>query len=122
MGASPNSKRDLHFGYWRLAEPVKSIQVSRGDELITTHHWLAMDLASRALNNGYNVKARVRGYQVGSRRPVVVEGYIKKIIKKPEDHIRTIIVETPSGEVVKVGGLGASLEDVEARLIELQVE
>lgn len=113
---------NYYFGYWRLAEPVKSIQVSRGDEFITTHHWLAMDLASRTLNNGYNVKARVRGYRVGSRRPVVVEGYIKKIIKEPEDHIRTIIVETPSGEVVKVGGLGASLEDVEARLIELQVE
>jgi len=110
-----------YFGYWRLAEPVKSIQVNRGDKFITAHHWLAMDLALRALKEGFNIKTRVRGYQVGSRRPVVIEGYIKKVVKVPEDHVRTIIVETPSREV-KIGGLGASLEDVEARLIELQIE
>jgi len=110
-----------YFGYWKIAEPIKLIQVNRGDEFVTSHHWLAMDLSLRALREGFNIKTRIRGYQVGSRRPVVVEGYIKEVVKTPEDYVRTIVVETPSGKV-KVGGLGASLEDVEARLIELKIE
>ncbi len=111
-----------YFGYWRLAETIKPVEVERGEKFITTHHWLAMDVALRALNDGYNVRTRIKGYRVGTRKPVVVEGYIKEIIRAPGDNVRTLVVETLSGEKVEVGGLGASIEDVEARLIELRVE
>ena len=110
-----------YFGYWRMARPVKLVEISPGRKYITHHHWLAMELSERALRDDFSIWARVRGLEVGSRNPVVVEGYVSKVIKRDDERIRTIIIATRSGDV-RVGGLRASLEDIEARYIELKVE
>ena len=112
----------FYFGYWRLAKPVKEVEVKPGEEYTLTHQWLAMDIASRALKQNLNIKARIKGYETRTHRPIVVEGYVKEVIRVPEDHIRTIVIEKSSGEKIRIGGLGATLEDVEARMIEFKIE
>jgi len=110
-----------YFGYWRVAKVIKPLNIKRGEKYILTHHWLAMDVIREALSNGFNVKSKIKGYHVRSRKPIVIEGYVKKIYKTANDVIRSIIIETDEGEV-RVGGLGASMEDIESRLIELTIE
>ncbi len=110
-----------YFGYWRVAKVIKPLTINKGMKYTTTHHWLAIDLISRALDEGYNVKSRVKGYRVRARESVNIEGYVKQIEKTADDVIRTILLETSEG-VIRIGGLGASVEDIEARLIELTIE
>ncbi len=61
-------------------------------------------------------RMRIRGIEVKSGREVIIEGVVKdKII---DEGIASIILDTGEG-IIKVGGLGAILEDIEGLIFEV---
>ena len=110
-----------YFGYWRVGKVVKPLGVNRGMKYTLKHHWLALDIASRALEEGLNVKAYIEGIDTKTKKTIAIKGYIRDVRKTPGDTIRALIVETGHGDV-SVGGLGATIEDVEATYVELELE
>jgi|GEM_PF-2373352 len=61
-------------------------------------------------------KLRVKGFEVKTGREVVVEGVVKN--KVIDNGIASIILQT-NNRVVKVGGIGAMLEDIEGLVFEI---
>ena len=106
-----------YHGYWKGAKRIKEFNVKPGKPYKTSHHWLSIALIGDGLKLNYNAWVKVKGYNVRSREPVLIEGYVKEI--RANDMIRNLIVETKSGDKVVIGGLGASIEDIEARYIEV---
>lgn len=115
------ANESFYHGYWRLAKKVKDFDLERNTIYKTTHHWLALDLIDNALSNNYNVYLRAKGFKVRSREPVEVRGYVKKLLVTSDGGIRSIYVEDDEGNTISIGGIGASIEDVEARYIEIHV-
>lgn len=107
----------FYHGYWRSAKRIKEFNVSPNIPYKTTHHWLSIVLIDDGMRLGYNAWVKVKGYKVKLNEPVEVEGYVKET--KVDGFIRTFTIETKGGEEILVGGLGASMEDVEARYIEI---
>ncbi|ADI31847.1 TrmB family transcriptional regulator [Staphylothermus hellenicus] len=110
-----------YYGYWRSAEILKPLNIKRGDTYKTMHQWLAVSIIKDALSQGYTVELYVTGYRARDRKPVEIKGYAKSVYKSADDRTRTIYIETPRGEKVSVGGIGASREDVEARFMEIKI-
>ncbi len=111
----------FYFACWRLAEVVKPLIIRRNNIYITKHHWVAVDISERALKQGFNIKAEIYGCLTTTRKPIVLRGYIKRAIKTFGNHIRSLVIETHSGDI-KVGGVGALVKEVEAYLIKLYIE
>lgn len=107
----------FYHGYWKDAKRIKEFNVLQNVLYKTTHHWLSMILINDGMKLGYNAWVKVKGYRVRLNEPIEVEGYVKEV--KISDYIRAFTVETKEGEKVLVGGLGASIEDIEARYIEV---
>ena len=110
----------FYFACWRIAEVVKPIKVRRGQRLTLDHHWIAMDIIERAREEGLDVHAEIKGYVVPTREPVSLKGRVKGVVRVPDNHVRSIIIETPSGEV-SVGGKNASVEKIGANQIKLVI-
>ncbi len=106
-----------YHGYWKISKRIKEFNIRPNRVYKTTHHWLSIALINDGLKIGYNAWIKVRGYRVKDKEPIEVEGYVKSV--KANDLIRNIVVETKDNEEIQVGGLGASVEDVEARYIEV---
>ncbi len=110
-----------YFGYWRNVEVVKEFEVMKGDRYFTKHQWLVMPIIDRALKDNYTVIVNVIGKRVKSGEPIELKAYAKRVYRSPDDRTRTIIVETESGEKLSIGGLGASVEDIEAHYITVEI-
>ncbi len=106
-----------YHGYWKIAKRIKNFEVKRGVKYRTQHHWLSLVLINDGLRSGYNAWVKVRGYRVKSREPIELEGFIKET--KADDMIRNFIIETKEYGLLAVGGIGTSVEDIEARYIEV---
>jgi len=110
-----------YFGYWRNVEVIKDFEVRSGDKYFAKHQWLVMPIIDRALKENYTVFVNVVGKWVKTGKPAEVEAFAKGIYRSPDDRTRTIIVETGDGEELSIGGLGASVEDVEAHYIIVEI-
>ncbi len=110
----------FYHGNWRLAKRFKGFDVRKGVTYKSKHHWLILELINDGLKLGFNAKAKVRGIGVKDRRNIVVEGYVCSV--NTEDFIRNFTIELSNGEKLVIGGINASIEDVEARYIEVIFE
>ncbi len=111
-----------YYGYWRNARIVKEINVRKGDMYKTKHLWIALSIIGNALREGFNVKVNVAGYYVKTHKPVEVKGYAINVYRSPDDRVRSITIEKENGEKIRIGGIGASVEDVEAHYLEINIE
>lgn len=109
-----------YYGYWRFAKRIKGFHAVKGRRYKTVHHWLSLTLIDDGLREGYNALIKVNGYMVKTRKPAEVTGYVREIRRTLDNGVRSIIVEKENGEIVSVGGLGASVEDIEGRYIEVE--
>ena len=110
-----------YFGYWRSVEVVKEFEIMKGDKYFAKHQWLVMPIIDMALKENYTVIVNIVGKWVKSGKPVELEAYAKRVYRSPDDRTRTIIVETRDGKELSIGGLGASVEDVEAHYITVEI-
>lgn len=110
-----------YYGYWRNAEVLKFLSIKEGVVYRTMHHWMSFSIIKDALQSGYTVELYVTGFWVKNKKPAEIKGYVKNIYRSPDDRTRTILIETFSGEEISVGGIGASVEDVEARYMEIKI-
>ncbi len=110
----------FYHGNWRLAERFKEFNVKKGITYKSRHHWLILELINDGLRLGLNAKAKVRGISVKNRRNVIVEGYVCNV--NTEDFIRNFTIELSNGEKLVIGGINASIEDIEARYVEVVFE
>lgn len=110
-----------YFGYWRNVEVVKEFEVGRGDRYYSRHQWLVMPIIDVALKDSHTVVLKVTGKWVKTGKPADLRAYAKRVYRSPDDRTRTIIVEAEDGEELSIGGLGASLEDIEAHYIALEI-
>ncbi len=110
-----------YFGYWRNVEVVKEFEVGRGDRYYTRHQWLVMPIIDAALRDNHIVVLKVTGKWVRTGKPAELQAYAKRVYRSPDDRTRTIVVETEEGEELSIGGLGASVEDIEAHYIALEI-
>ena len=110
-----------YFGYWRNVEVIKEFEVMRGDKYFAKHQWLVMPIIDRALKENYTVLVDVVGKWVKTGEPAEVKAYAKRVYRSLDDRTRTIVVETKDGEELSIGGLGASVEDIEAHYITVEI-
>ncbi len=108
----------FYHGSWKTAQRIKRFNVKSKKRYKTTHHWLAVELISDGLKEGYNAKAYVKGFYVRSKEPIEVEGYVRRV--NVSNFIRNFSLQLREGNEVVIGGLGASIEDIEARYIEVE--
>ncbi len=116
------ANESFYHGYWRLAKKIKDFDIEKGATYRTAHHWLALDIIQKSLRNGYNVFARIKGFRVKTREPVEIEGYVKKLLITNDGGIRSIYIEDKEGNTISAGGIGASIEDIESRYLELTIQ
>jgi len=107
----------FYHGYWRIAKRIKEFNITPNVPYKLTHHWLSIALISDGMKLGFNARVKVRGRKVKLNEPFEVEGYVSKV--RADEFIRNFTLETKDGEEILVGGIGASIEDVEARYIEI---
>ncbi|RLG88324.1 MAG: hypothetical protein DRO15_03090 [Thermoprotei archaeon] len=107
----------FYHGYWRIAKRIKEFSITPNKQYKTAHHWLSIVLINDGMKLGYNAWVKIRGYRVIDKEPIEIEGYVKET--RAHDLIRSLVVETKDGNRINVGGLGASVEDIEARYIEV---
>ncbi len=110
----------FYHGNWRLAKRFKGFDVKKGITYKSRHHWLILELINDGLKLGLNVRAKIVGVNVRDRRNITVEGYVCNV--NTEDFIRNFTIELSNGEKLVIGGINASIEDVEARYIEVVFE
>jgi len=106
-----------YHGYWKNAKRIKEFNIKPNRRYKTSHHWLSIVLINDGLKHGYNAWVKVKGFRVRDKEPINIEGYVKEV--RTDDVIRNLIVETEEGKKVVIGGLGASIEDIEAKYIEV---
>ena len=111
-----------YFGYWRNAEVLKEIAVEPPVMYRTTHHWLALRIVHNALDKGYTPWLHIIGRYTANGKPVEMRARAIDTYRSPDDKTRTILVVDEAGEKHSVGGLGASVEEIEARYIEIEVK
>ena len=109
-----------YFAYWRKGKKIKEFGVKPGLRIKSSHHWLVLDLVEEALKSNLKVRAKIIGYTVGEFKPIELSGFITKVKRTSDDSIRTLFIDV-DGKVVSVGGLSSSVEDVEARYLEIEL-
>lgn len=109
-----------YFGYWRKGKKIKEFGVKPGLRIKSSHHWLVLDLVEEALKSNLKVKAKIIGYTVGEFKPIELNGFITGVKRTSDDSIRTLFIDV-DGKILSIGGLGSSIEDVEARYLEIEV-
>ncbi len=110
-----------YFGYWRNAEILKNFGIEKGDTYTTKHHWIVLPIVDMALRDNYTVLLNVVGKWIKTQKPVEIKVYAKEVYRSSDDRTRTIVAETMDGEKVTIGGLGASVEDIEAYYIVVKI-
>lgn len=111
-----------HYTLWQLSEPMRpdAYQIRLPATYVCI--WTAINLIERLKKMGYNVLARVEGKEVRTGNQIEVEGYVEKTIMDGKEKIYSILIRKDDGSLISVGGLGASIEDVEAIRIIINVE
>ncbi len=109
-----------YFGYWRKGKKIKEFGVKPGLRIKSSHHWLVLDLIEEALKSNLKVKAKIVGYTVSGFKPIELDGFITGVRRTSDDSIGTLFIDV-DGKVMSVGGLGSSVEDIEARYLEIEV-
>lgn len=107
----------FYHGYWRIAKRIKEFDIIPNVPYRLTHHWLSITLISDGMKLGFNAKVKVKGYKVKLNEPFEVEGYVSEV--RVNEFIRNFTLKTEEGKKILVGGIGASIEDIEARYIEI---
>jgi len=107
----------FYHGYWRGAKRIKEFNVAPGTPYRTTHHWLSVTLINDGMKLGYNAWVKVKGRRVKLNEPVEIEGYVRET--RMNEYIRVFTIETEDKEEILIGDLGASMEGIEARYIEV---
>ena len=110
----------FYHGIWRISQKFKDFDIKKKVLYESNHHWLALELINEGLMKGYRTKANVVGIETRSREPIKVGGYVKEVNIK--DFVRNFTVKTEKNEHLVIGGVGASVEDVEAHHIEVVFE
>ena len=72
---------------------------------------ILLDELEELLRRGYRPYVHVEGLSVGTREPVILEGYVVRVNKT--DHISNFTL-VADGEELTVGGFDAEVEDIEA--------
>lgn len=111
-----------YFGYWRIARVIKEFDIRRNAKYMSKHQWLVLPLISQALKDGYNVRLHAVGRTVNEGNPIDIHCHVVKVYRSPDDRTRTIICEEDTGERIHIGGMGASVEDVEALYLEVIIQ
>ncbi|MCD6487738.1 MAG: hypothetical protein J7K21_00750, partial [Desulfurococcales archaeon] len=110
-----------YFGYWRNAEIIKEFEIVKGYTYTAKHQWIVIPIIENALKDNYTVVLNIVGKWVKTGRPAELEVVAKGVYRSPDDRTRTIIGETKSGEEITIGGLSASVEDIEAYYIIVKI-
>ncbi len=110
------------YGYWRNAGMLKKFTVKRGNHYRTSHHWMILPLVIDALKQGLNPILKITGHWVKTGEPARVTVRAESVYRGVDDYRRTITGVTMDGERITIGGLGASVEDVSASMIEVIID
>jgi len=103
------------FFYYSVWRPSKTLTKFKLDQEKTTSHiWLAIEMIKTMKKEDITVK--VSGFERKSRNVIEVEGSVVDYKLDPQGIFKNFTLLS-GGKKYLVGGLGASVEDVEARLI-----
>ncbi len=95
--------------------------VKPGDRYVFKNIQSAVDFIQHALQNRYEVYAKVKGYMTAGLTEVALEGIVYNIVSNPTKGIYSILLDT-GGNVYSVGGYRAFMEDVMAKEIMVEVK
>jgi len=107
----------FYHGIWRISREFKNFNIKENITYKLSHHWLALELITEGLREGYKPKVSVEGVETRSREYIKVQGYVEDINIK--DFVRNFTIKTEGNRRLVVGGIGASVEDIEAHYIEV---
>lgn len=108
----------FYHSIWHPATPIKEDVLLKKYPKNFVHMWKAIEEAEMLREKGFEVKAFIKGHNVKNNSPTEFEAVIIET-KINNGRIYSLIVENPEGTKITVGGLGASIEDVEANTITL---
>lgn len=111
----------LYYAVWKVSEIVKDFPLRKGYTFKSSHTWLVTDIIRKALENGFRVRLTVKGIMVKEKKPIEVRGEVANLYFDTRDLKRTIEIRTEDGRIIRVGGLGSVLEDIEGRVYNIEI-
>ncbi|MBO3762976.1 MAG: TrmB family transcriptional regulator [Thermoproteota archaeon] len=102
----------FYYSIWRPSKPLTKFKLDQ--EKTTSHIWLAIEIMKMSKKEDLTVK--VNGFERKSRSVVEIEGSIVDYKLDPQGIFKNFTLISNEKKYL-VGGLGASVEDIEARLI-----
>lgn len=100
------------YSIWKPSRPLVKFRLNQ--EKTTSHVWLAIEMMKTVKREELSVK--VSGFERKSRNVVEIQGSIVDYKLDPQGIFKNFTLLS-NGEKFLVGGIGASVEDIEARLI-----
>jgi len=109
----------FYHSLWCAAKPVeKEVSIQEYPRTFV-HIWKVIEEVEMLREKGYQVKASVKGKTVKDQSPTEFGGLITEATNI-NGRIFSVTVKKSDGSKISVGGLGASIEDVEATRITLK--
>ena len=108
----------FYHSLWHPAKPLLKGIIMKKYPKDFVHIWKVIEEVETLREKDYEVKAFIKGKNVKDHSPTEFEALIIETMIK-NGRIYSLMVESPDGTKITVGGLRASIEDVEANTITL---
>ena len=108
----------FYHSLWLPAKPVIRETPTRKYPKNFVHMWKAIEEVEMLMEKGHKVKALIKGKNVIDHSPTEFEALTIET-RNINGRVFSLILEKPDGTKITVGGLGASIEDVEATTLTL---